>query len=104
MEIQKDEDDWHELAVVRDSLAYTAKDLDPKHKYRFRVRAVNIHGPSRPSEESVSVMMEPQEGKKHLGPGQTWSFRPRLGFSSRPDSTILFHTILTEVFIVNASP
>lgn len=65
MEIQQDEDEWHELAVVRDSLAYTAKDLDPKHKYRFRVRAVNIHGPSRPSEESASVIMEPQEGNNN---------------------------------------
>lgn len=69
LEIQRDDEEWHELAVVRDSLAYTAKDLDPKHKYRFRVRAVNIHGPSRPSDESSPVSMEhqcqqQQEGNK----------------------------------------
>lgn len=43
--------------MIKDSLAYTIKDLKPSITYRFRVLAENIHGRSEPSQCSEDVQM-----------------------------------------------
>lgn len=56
VEMQQDDSDWREVATVADSLAYTIKNLTHDVKYKFRVRAENVHGysePSHPTEEIV---------------------------------------------------
>lgn len=55
LEIQEENNDWIEYSTVVDSLATTIKDLKPGVSYRFRVRAENIHGRSKPSAESDEV-------------------------------------------------
>lgn len=41
-----------------DSLAVTLKDLKPGSRYKFRVRAENVHGRSEPSVVSEEVMID----------------------------------------------
>lgn len=55
LEIQEENHDWIEYATVLDSLAYTVKNLKPGCRYRFRIRAENIHGRSEPGEPSEEV-------------------------------------------------
>lgn len=52
------------------SLSYVVKNLEPSVKYVFRVRAMNVHGPSAPGLESevVQIMEQPEDS----------SFEPRL--------------------------
>lgn len=50
-----DNEEWSQIAVVEDSLACTYKPTNNGVSYRFRVRAVNVHGPSPPSKESDKV-------------------------------------------------
>lgn len=49
MQIQENDAEWKDYAIIEDSLAYTVKDLHPNSVYRFRVLAENIHGRSEPS-------------------------------------------------------
>lgn len=56
--MQKNNDEWIEIASVVDSLAYTVKNLSYDTIYRFRVRAENVHGLSEPSESSDEVTLE----------------------------------------------
>lgn len=54
--MQQDGEEWKEVATVADSLAFTVKNLTHGIKYRFRVRAENVHGysePSRPTDDIV---------------------------------------------------
>lgn len=55
IEMQQDNQEWLEIATVVDSLAYTVKNLSAESKYKFRVRAENIHGRSEPSASSDEV-------------------------------------------------
>lgn len=53
-----DSEEWKQIAAVKDSLAYTYTEIKKGVNYRFRVRAINVHGPSPPSEESDNVIIE----------------------------------------------
>jgi len=53
----KNNSDWQQVARVVDTLAYTVKDLLPQLKYRFRVRAENIHGRGAPGQVSELVQI-----------------------------------------------
>lgn len=59
--MQVDDLEWQQIAITEDSLAHTVKDVSLGHTYKFRVRAVNVHGSSEPSEASDPVKMEPAE-------------------------------------------
>lgn len=56
--MQQDEDEWMEVATIVDSLAYTVKNLTHGVKYRFRVRAQNVHGKSLPSKSTEEIILE----------------------------------------------
>lgn len=56
--MQQDEGEWMEVATIVDSLAYTVKNLKEEVKYRFRVRAQNVHGRSEPSKATDSITLE----------------------------------------------
>lgn len=56
--MQQDESEWMEVATIVDSLAYTVKNLIHDVKYKFRVRAQNIHGKSRPSKQTEDIVLE----------------------------------------------
>jgi serine/threonine protein kinase len=56
--MQQDEGEWMEVATIVDSLAYTVKNLKEEVKYRFRVRAQNVHGRSEPSKTTDVVTLE----------------------------------------------
>ena len=56
LEMQEENKEWEERAIVVDSLAYTIKDLE-QGTYRFRVRAENIHGRSEPGQSSDGVVI-----------------------------------------------
>lgn len=58
VEMAVNKDDWQIIAVVKDSLACTFKDIKKGSSYRFRVKAVNIHGASIPSKESDEITIE----------------------------------------------
>lgn len=63
--MQKDNEEWQEIATIADSLAYTVKNLNPKSQYKFRVRAENVHGRSEPSQSSDDISLsnyQPQNG------------------------------------------
>lgn len=53
-----DNEEWTKVDVVEDALACTYKPTKKGLSYRFRVKAVNVHGPSPPSEESDKVTFE----------------------------------------------
>lgn len=55
--MQTDDGDWTEVAAVADSLAYTIKNLSQDVKYRFRVRAENVHGYSEPSAPTGEIIL-----------------------------------------------
>ena len=55
--MQQDDGEWREVAIVADSLAYTVKNLVHDVKYRFRVRAQNIHGLSAPSKSTEEIIL-----------------------------------------------
>lgn len=57
LEMQKDNEEWQEIATVADSLAYTIKNLSPESQYKFRVRAENVHGRSEPSLSSDEISL-----------------------------------------------
>jgi hypothetical protein len=68
LEMQKDKQEWQEVANIVDSLAYTVKNLEDESIYKFRVRAENIHGrsePSLPSEEIIVLKPKPENGDHH---------------------------------------
>lgn len=51
-----------EVAKIEDSLAYTVKNLVHDVKYKFRVRALNVHGSSAPSKSTDEIiLMKPAE-------------------------------------------
>lgn len=56
--MQQDEDEWVEVATIVDSLAYTVKNLIHDIKYKFRVRAKNVHGKSLPSKSTEEIILE----------------------------------------------
>lgn len=56
--MQQDDSDWREVATVADSLAYTVKNLTHDVKYKFRVRAENVHGYSEPSQPTEAIVIE----------------------------------------------
>lgn len=58
MEIQEEDHEWQEAKRVVDSLAVTLKDLKAGSRYKFRVRAENVHGRSEPSLVSEEVMID----------------------------------------------
>lgn len=53
--MQCEDNDWTEVATVLDSLAYVFSNLVPTKTYRFRVKAKNVHGCSKPGAPSVNV-------------------------------------------------
>lgn len=55
--MQQDDGEWKEVATVEDSLAYTVKHLVQDVKYRFRVRAKNIHGSSPASKSTGEIVL-----------------------------------------------
>lgn len=55
--MQESDGDWKEVAKIADSLAYTVKNLIQDTKYRFRVRAENIHGRSAPSKSTDEIIL-----------------------------------------------
>lgn len=55
--MQENGGEWKEVATVADSLAYTIKNLTHDIKYRFRVRAENIHGYSEPSQPTNDIVL-----------------------------------------------
>lgn len=55
--MQQEAGEWKEVAEVSDSLAYTVKNLVQDIKYRFRVRAGNIHGLSEPSQPTEEIVL-----------------------------------------------
>lgn len=57
LEMQEDTGDWMEVAAVADSLAYTVKNLSHGIKYKFRVRAENVHGHSEPSKPTDDIIL-----------------------------------------------
>lgn len=64
--MQKNNDEWQEIAHVSDTLAYTVTNIEPNIRYRFRVRAENIHGKSEPSECSDYVSILPSKSLMNL--------------------------------------
>lgn len=56
--MQEDDGDWIEVAAV-DNLVYTMKNLRCGVKYKFRVRAENIHGYSEPSQSTDEIVLDP---------------------------------------------
>lgn len=58
MEIKEEDNEWQEGRRVVDSLAVTLKDLKPGSRYKFRVRAENVHGMSEPSLESDEIVID----------------------------------------------
>lgn len=62
--MQDNDGDWNQIAVAEDSLAHTVKEVKVGHTYRFRIRAVNVHGPSEASEASDPVKMEEHEAEE----------------------------------------
>lgn len=67
IEMQEDANDWRQIATVDDSLAYTIKNLKIGFKYRFRVRAKNIHGAGDPSPPSDIVTFGEQREDRNKG-------------------------------------
>ena len=57
LEMQQDSGEWLDVASVTDSLAYTVKNLTTDVKYRFRVRAENVHGCSEPSQPTEEIIL-----------------------------------------------
>lgn len=55
LEMQKDANEWQKVITIADSLAYTIKDLCQGSKYKFRVRAENIHGRGESSDPSDEI-------------------------------------------------
>lgn len=55
--MQQNGGDWVEVAAVADSLAFTVKNLSHGVKYRFRVRAENVHGYSEPSLPTDEILL-----------------------------------------------
>jgi hypothetical protein len=55
--MQENGGEWKEVATVADSLAYTVKNLSIDIKYRFRVRAENVHGYSEPSQSTSDIIL-----------------------------------------------
>lgn len=58
VEIKEEDNEWTEAKRVVDSLAVTLKDLKAGSRYKFRVRAENVHGMSEPSVVSEEVMID----------------------------------------------
>lgn len=55
--MQENGGEWKEVASVADTLAYTVKNLCHGIKYRFRVRAENVHGYSDPSQPTDDIVL-----------------------------------------------
>lgn len=55
--MQTDGGEWTEMAAVADTLAYTVKNLSHGVKYRFRVRAENVHGYSEASAPTDEIVL-----------------------------------------------
>lgn len=58
LEVQEENNEWAEAKRVVDSLAVTLKDLKAGSRYKFRVRAENVHGTSEPSVASEEIMID----------------------------------------------
>lgn len=56
--MQQEEEEWMEVATIVDSLAYTVKNLIHDVKYKFRVRAQNVHGKSLPSKSTEEIVLQ----------------------------------------------
>jgi hypothetical protein len=61
--MQQDGEEWKEVATVADSLAFTIKNLSIDIKYRFRVRAENVHGYSEPSQSTEDIVLKKSDDK-----------------------------------------
>jgi len=61
IEIKENDEDWKEIGTVVDSLSYTVKNLKQNQRYRFRVRAENVHGQSEPGQQSEEVILENED-------------------------------------------
>lgn len=59
--MQQDESEWMEVATIVESLAYTVKNLTHGVRYKFRVRAQNVHGSSLPSKSTEEITLEKPE-------------------------------------------
>src|SRR5690349_23027094 len=57
VEMQTNGGEWIEMAAVADSLACTIKNLSAGVKYRFRVRAENVHGYSEASIPTDEIVL-----------------------------------------------
>jgi serine/threonine protein kinase len=55
--MQQNDEEWIEVATIVDSLAYTVTNLIENVKYKFRVRAQNIHGKSAPSVPTEEITL-----------------------------------------------
>lgn len=55
--MQENNGDWQEISAIEDSLAYTFENLRHEVKYRFRVRAENVHGRSEPSQPTEEIVL-----------------------------------------------
>lgn len=55
--MKQNDGEWVEMATVADSLAYTVKNLTHGIRYRFRVRAENVHGYSEPSQPTDEIIL-----------------------------------------------
>lgn len=65
LQIQENDNEWKDHAIIEDSLAYTVKDLNPTSTYRFRVLAENVHGRSEPSSCSEDVCIDSPTNGRH---------------------------------------
>jgi hypothetical protein len=61
IDIKENDKPWREIGTVVDSLSYTIKNLKQNQRYKFRVRAENVHGQSDPGQESNEVIIEDEE-------------------------------------------
>lgn len=73
------EDTWTSIAESCHSLSHTVPALGtdtvvPGERYRFRVRAENIHGVSEPGSESEFVRI-PEEGETQLHDDEEGEYR-----------------------------
>lgn len=55
--MQQNGGEWNEVATVADSLAYTVENLTHAVRYKFRVRAENVHGYSEPSQPTDEIIL-----------------------------------------------